>query len=145
MCGLSASLAGLNGLKLQTNFLTFKQPKYCIEKWRLWCCCYWQRLLLKRKWTFHRCHPTFQWRPHIIWTCTFRKHNQYRWWRGDRKISNGNGSLGHWHLLHLKWTWFNLFWQGCHHVMFSQFHVFDANCVALSAKQGLSQSKNKHK
>ena len=29
-------------------------------------------------------------------------HNQHRRRRGDRKISNGKGSLGHWHLLQNK-------------------------------------------
>ena len=44
-------------------------------------------------------HPTYHWRPHIIQESSDSniktRHDQHRWWRGDRKILNGKGSLGH--------------------------------------------------
>ena len=49
----------------------------------------------------------YHWRPHIIWEnldSHIKTHNQHRLWKGDRTISNGKGSLGHWHLLQLQWT-----------------------------------------
>ena len=65
--------------------------------------------------------------------------NQQRWWTGDRKISHGKGSQGHWCLLQLKWTLTELWtwnWQGCCHVVYNQFWTFNVPCIALLVKQG---------
>ena len=48
--------------------------------------------------------------------------------RGDRKVSNGTESLGHWHLIQSQQTWNR---QGCCHMVSNQFWGFDVMHVAL--------------
>ena len=76
-------------------------------------------------------------------------HDQHRQWRGDRKISNGKGSLGHCHLLQLQQAVIELglllhavqsvssFWHQRYCIAGkTQFQVFDINGTALLVKLG---------
>ena len=78
------------------------------EKLRLWCCRYQQRLAYywgENNTFTDRRRPTYHWRPQIIQEnldSRFKtQHNEHIRRRGREKISNGQGSLGHWHLLQL--------------------------------------------
>ena len=108
MFGVQTGLSGQpQCMKMYTHFLTFKQPKQCIKLVAL-------MLLLPTPFaeekTLVRTDSirVVHWRPQIIPenvdSVIKTHHNQQRRQRGDRKISTGKGSLGHWHLLQSKWT-----------------------------------------
>ena len=118
-------------------FLGLSSLNTTSECW-LWCC---QNLHRGYYWgeNKHLCGlMPYHWRPQItqenLDSC-IKTYNQYRCWRGDRKILNGKGWLGHLHLLLLRWTLAVWNWQGCSHAVSSWFWVFDVMCFTLLEKQ----------
>ena len=118
-------------LKLWTHILTFKRPKNCMKM---------AVLMLplptevreNNTFTDPRC-PTYLWN-YSRKIGFIHRDKEHRQRRGDRKISNGKGSLGHW-LLQSQPPLFQLWtWSG--HAVSNQFRVFDVTPVALLVKQG---------
>ena len=81
------------------------------SKWRLWCCSYQQSLLPRRKRTLVQTdavpcttedHKLMK--KNWIHVSVKTHHNEHRRRIRDKKISNGQRSLGQWHLLQLPRT-----------------------------------------
>ena len=104
---------------------------------QLWCCRSQQMLLLRRKQTLVRTDTIPQVVQENLDLHIKIHHNQHRQWRGNRKISNGKGSLGQGCLLVLlsKWTMTLWNWRGCCHAMSSWLWVFNIVRIALLMKQ----------
>ena len=124
-------------LKLQIYLSTFKRPKRRVKMAV-------QMLLLPAKATTEETANTCTDQPrprttehdelfNVIWSHASRHIIIKVRWRGDKQISNGQGSLGHWHLLQLPRTLKSV---NCCHAVSSHFRVCDARRVALLVKQG---------
>ena len=115
-----------------------------VQKWRLWFCCYSQRLLLRKTGTCVRTSA-------IPLTIEDHKLVKRIWVHASRHIiiktdgDDETGKLGTGKFTDVclnfeLWTWN---WRGCCHAVRSKFRVFDVTRVALLVKSGDSRSKNK--
>ena len=119
------------------------------KKWRLWCCCYRQRIPLRgknktctdrRRTTYQEDHKPFKKKKKkCIHASRQIMINTY----GEDETGKSRMGMGHrvTDICYYRSTWN---WQSCHAVS-NQFPVIDVTRVALLVKQGFSWSKNKHK